>query len=268
MKILLVLTIGMQILFRAVYGLRPLSRPLRARFHYDRSASLTEGPMIPVGSMGSGGVTPLLISVEGNIGAGKSTLLDALRELNKDWIFIDEPVKQWSSLKNELDESMLEVFYKDRRRWSYTFQNCALLTRYQCIEEAIRQHSSGTGHRVFVTERCLDTDYYVFTKMLREDGSLDKLEFDLYERWFKQLKRTSTPLSGIVHVDTSPDVSAQRIVKRGREGEQAIELGYLRSLDKYQRAWIDAGAVPSIRADVNDADRVREFVEKLIPVMR
>lgn len=203
----------------------------------------------------------LLVSIEGNIGAGKSTLLDALRETNRDWVFIDEPVKEWSQLKNEAGESMLEVFYKDRRRWSYTFQNCALLTRYQSIEDAVKRNS---GPRVFITERCLDTDYHVFTKMLREDGSIDKLEYDLYERWFRQLKKTSTPLAGIVHVDTSPEVSAERIVSRGREGEEGIELGYLRALDKYQRAWIDAGEVPSIRADVRDAKRVQDFIQALL----
>ena len=80
---------------------------------------------------------PLLISIEGNIGAGKSTLLDALRESNPDWVFIDEPVGVWSAFRNEGGENMLEVFYRDRKRWSYTFQNCALLTRFQNIETEI-----------------------------------------------------------------------------------------------------------------------------------
>jgi deoxyadenosine/deoxycytidine kinase len=218
--------------------------------------------------LGPSGGRPVLVSIEGNIGAGKSTLLDALRagETSRDWIFIDEPVGEWSTLKNEKGESMLEVFYKDRRRWSYTFQNCALLTRFQNIEAAIRTHSSVTGsgqRKVFVTERCLDTDYHVFTKMLRAEGSIDKLEYDLYERWFSQLKKTSTPLSAIVHVDTTPETCAQRIIKRGREGEGGIPLEYLRSLDKYQRDWVEAGTTPYIRADVTQCNKVVEFVAKI-----
>lgn len=205
---------------------------------------------------------PLLISIEGNIGAGKSTLLDALRKTNQDWVFIDEPVGEWSKLKNECGESMLEVFYKDRRRWSYTFQNCALLTRFQNIEAAVSKH--GGSSMVFVTERCLDTDFHVFTKMLRADGSIDQLEYDLYVRWFNELKRTATPLSAIVHVDTAPEVCAERIVKRGRYGEEAIPLDYLRSLDTYQRAWVDAGDVPCIRASVVDSSAVERFVNKLV----
>jgi len=171
-------------------------------------------------------------------------------------------VGEWSTLKNEAGESMLEVFYKDRRRWSYTFQNCALLTRFQNIEKAVSQHSG--DRRVFITERCLDTDYHVFTKMLRADGSIDKLEFDLYVRWFTELKRTATPLSAIVHVDTSPEICAERIVKRGRDGEEAIPLDYLRALDTYQHAWVDAGEIPCIRASVAEASRVEDFVNQLL----
>ena len=227
----------------------------RCRLLLRRHASSSESP-------GRAGGAPLLVSIEGNIGAGKSTLLDQLRKTNADWVFIDEPVGEWSKLKNEQDESMLEVFYKDRRRWSYTFQNCALLTRFQNIEKAVKQHSR--ERRVFITERCLDTDYHVFTKMLRADGSIDQLEFDLYVRWFTELKQTATPLSAIVHVDTSPEICAERIVKRGRDGEEAIPLDYLRALDNYQRAWVDAGDVPCVRASVEESKRVQDFVEKLL----
>lgn len=222
-------------------------------------AAFSSKNLLPVGAH-----KPLLISIEGNIGAGKSTLLDALRLTNKDWVFIDEPVGEWSTLKNEANESILEVFYRDRRRWSYTFQNCALLTRFQNIEAAINAYSNANQRKVFITERCLDTDYHVFTKMLRAEGSIDKLEFDLYERWFTQLKQTSTPLSGIVHVDTIPEVCAQRIVTRGREGEEGIPIDYLRTLESYQRTWVESGEVPFIKADVSGAHLVTEFICDLL----
>lgn len=239
---------------------------------------------------------PLLISIEGNIGAGKSTLLDALRESNPDWVFIDEPVGVWSAFRNEGGENMLEVFYRDRKRWSYTFQNCALLTRFQNIETAIGAHNEkliqqetesatsalefgGRNNRnpdigsflgndkklkrqIFITERCLDTDYQVFTKMLRAEGSIDKLEYDLYERWFTQLKISATPLSAIIHVDTTPEICAQRIVKRGRDGEEAIPLEYLQALDTFQRIWVNSGDVPCIHTSADGVAGVIDFVER------
>ena len=43
----------------------------------------------------------LIISIDGNIGSGKSTVLKHLRERlsgNKNFVFVDEPVKEWSKI--------------------------------------------------------------------------------------------------------------------------------------------------------------------------
>lgn len=212
---------------------------------------------------------PFLVSIEGNIGAGKSTLLAELRRLHPDWHFIDEPLDTWTSLRNEKNQSLLEIFYEDKQRWSYSFQNCALLSRFQLIENAIRENSHQPPglkkRKVFVTERCLDTDDQVFAKMLKDDGLLDKLEHELYSKWLKLLKNEcqATPLSAIIYVDTDPDLCASRIQSRGRQGESGIPLEYLRSLDKYQRQWVDSTHVPVIRVGAfPDSKLVGDFVEK------
>jgi deoxyadenosine/deoxycytidine kinase len=239
-------------------------------FNNDRVSLCSWGnPVVPDSPpcRGLGLENPLLVSIEGNIGAGKSTLLDALRKSNPEWVFIDEPVGVWSAFQNENKENMLEVFYKDRSRWSYTFQNCALLTRFQNIESAIAEYAQRQDcenkRPVFITERCLDTDYQVFTKMLRAEGSIDKLEYDLYECWFSHLKSSSTQLSAIVHVNTPPEICAKRILKRGREGEQEIPLEYLQALDKYQRDWVLSGDVPCLQTSTEEIGDVISFVSKL-----
>ena len=208
---------------------------------------------------------PVLVSIEGNIGAGKTTLLKDLRTRNPDWIYIDEPVDSWSSIRNEEGESMLEVFYKDRRRWSYTFQNCALLTRHQYIESAVTnaKMTGRVGKQIFLTERCLDTDYHVFTKMLKEEGSIDKLELDLYIRWLNQLKSTATPLSAIVHVNTVPSVCAERIRQRSRGGESAISMDYLCNLDAHQSKWVDSAELPVFRTNLAEVQPVERFIQSL-----
>lgn len=212
---------------------------------------------------------PILVSIEGNIGAGKTTLLENLRLRRPEWTFINEPVDSWSKIRNEKDQSILEVFYEDRKRWSYTFQNCALLTRYQEIEAAITAakvsvSNTDSGPKVFLTERCLDTDYHVFTKMLKADGSLNSIELQLYERLLKQLKTTATPLSAIVHVNTSPVVCMERVKSRGRAGEDAISLGYLKALDYYQSDWIAKSSVPYVTTDVSDISQVENFIQDLL----
>ena len=206
---------------------------------------------------------PILVSIEGNIGAGKSYLLKSLRAAHPDWCFIDEPVDFWQSLKNGKDESILELFYGDPKRWSYTFQNCALLSRYQNIEAAVRG-TANEGRKVFITERCLDTDYEVFAKMLHADGIMDPLEFELYQRWFRILQRSAVPLSAIVYVDTDPDMCFERVAERARSGEAGISLEYLNSLDRQQDAWVKSTAVPQLRIKSNEADKVEAFVAGLV----
>ena len=57
-------------------------------------------------------------SVEGNIGSGKSTLIQLLKERNTDRnvIFIPEPVNEWEKIKNENNENIIEVYYKDPKK--------------------------------------------------------------------------------------------------------------------------------------------------------
>jgi deoxycitidine kinase len=221
---------------------------------------------------------PVLISLEGSIGSGKSTLINALKERHADWHFIDEPVGTWQALKNEAGEDLLQVFYKDIKRYSYTFQNCALLSRAINIQKKIAawrveaaKNSEVAACNVFVTERCLETDYHVFAQMLKDDGMLDAMEWDLYKMWYDYIKDTSTPLTGIVYVSTPPDICAERIKERGRVGEDKISPDYLANLDKYQRTWLAEEKIPILMYDNysdasarNRVEDVESLVEELV----
>jgi len=205
---------------------------------------------------------PLLISIEGNIGAGKSTLLRALRDAHPDWTFIDEPIDTWTALKNNTG-NLLECFYGNQARWAYTFQNCSILSRFQLIEKAILENKDKySGKHIYVTERSLGTDYHVFAKMLKEDGKLDELEFELYERWLAELEKTCTPLSGIVLVDTAPQTCVNRIKNRNREGEEGIPLSYLELLNTFQNRWLDNIDIPCKKTSTQEG--IEEFVADIL----
>lgn len=219
---------------------------------------------------------PILISIDGNIGSGKSTLMEQLRATFPQWHFIDEPLDTWTSLKNEDGETLLSVFYKDISRWAYTFQNCAVLSRAQNITRAIDRwreecvHNEAARHNnIFVTERCLETDFNVFAQMLREDGKLTTIEWDLYKQWYRMLEG-SCSVSGIVYVGTPTDVCGERIKRRNRDGEQTIAPEYLENLDRYHRRWIDRSChkvlhynnVESL-GQMNSPEDVEAFVKKL-----
>jgi deoxyadenosine/deoxycytidine kinase len=205
---------------------------------------------------------PILVSIEGNIGAGKTTLLQKLRSNHPEWHSIDEPVDTWSKIKNEQGQSLFELYYHDRKRWSYTFQSCALLTRYENIEKKVQSilHQRYHGIQIFLTERYLDTDYQVFTKKLFDEGSITKIEIELYERLLRHLRATATPLSAIIHLKTPPLLCKDRIAIRGRSGEEAITLDYLESLNKYQSKWIESSHIPTLSTESTNYHEVEKFI--------
>ena len=62
---------------------------------------------------------PLIVSIEGNIGSGKSTFIKKLREKfgkNKDFYFVDEPVKEWTKVMTKDGKNLIENCYSDMKR--------------------------------------------------------------------------------------------------------------------------------------------------------
>ena len=181
--------------------------------------------------------------------------MNELKKKHPHWNYIDEPLDTWTSLKNDDGTNLLECFYADQRRWSYTFQNCAVLSRFRNIEQAIddKINSNELKSNIFITERCLDTDYHVFAKMLNDDKMIDSMEFSLYKRWFSLLKETATPLSAVVYIDTPPVVCDERIKGRSRSGEAGIPLPYLEKLTSFQNNWIDTLCDDTNNTDLSNA---------------
>ena len=213
---------------------------------------------------------PIIISLDGNIGAGKSTLLAEIRKHIHDIHLVDEPVGQWTSLKNNEGENLLELFYKDKRRWAYTFQNCAILTRLKNIKDAVEGLDPTLKHpQVIMTERSVLTDKHVFAEMLRDTGLIDMLEWDLYDNWFNIFSR-QYPVNGIIYLSTSSATSKDRIQIRNRHGEENIDLEYLESLDRQHKKWIENTNIPVLTLSTEPGEsvemnlqKIREFIEVL-----
>jgi deoxyadenosine/deoxycytidine kinase len=215
--------------------------------------------------------TPVLISIEGNIGSGKSTLMRELRKRNPSWHFIDEPVESWMGMRDDSGKSLLELFYEDKQRWAYTFQNTALITRILNAKAAIRDWEAAgrPGKPIFITERCIHTDANVFARMLRADGDINNLEWTLYKKWFDGFASQVPDPLGYIHVDTPVTVCSERINGRAREGEGGIPVKYLDELDSAHFSWLrrDGFDTPVMRVDNVTAaptpvEEVERFVER------
>lgn len=206
---------------------------------------------------------PIIISLDGNIGAGKSTLLNAIRERIPEINYVDEPVGQWTALKNAEGRNLLELFYEDKKRWAYTFQNCAILTRLKNIQDAIEKLDSGSKDpQIVLTERSVLTDRYVFAEMLRDSGDIDPLEWDLYEMWFNTFAK-KLPVKAIIYLSTSANTSSKRIKIRNRHGEENISIEYLNALDEQHKKWISNTTVPCLELSTEENISLDENIQKI-----
>ena len=228
---------------------------------------------------------PILVSIEGNIGSGKSTLLKRLRELEPSWTFVDEPVDSWLTIRNENGESLLEVFYKDIKRWAYTFQNAAVLSRGQMVQKAVEEWK-GTYTRmmkelaehyhnkvvsqpkplvpshIILMERCVETDRNVFAKMLKADGKMDGIEWILYEKWYDFITGMVPKINAFIWVDTEAKTCYERIKMRAREGEDDIPLEYLQNLEKVHKEWLEENQNAKVYRS-QDVEDIRAYINSL-----
>jgi deoxyadenosine/deoxycytidine kinase len=210
-------------------------------------------------------MNPIIISLDGNIGAGKSTFLAEIRKRIHDIHVVDEPVGQWTALKNAEGKNLLELFYEDKKRWAYTFQNCAILTRLKNIQDAVENlDKTVKGPQVIITERSVLTDKHVFAEMLRDAGDIDPLEWELYESWFNIFGK-KYPVNGIIYISTSSGTSKDRIKSRNRQGEENIGLDYLDALDNQHKKWVSNTNIPvltlSTEVGVPVEKNIKEVVE-------
>jgi deoxyadenosine/deoxycytidine kinase len=198
---------------------------------------------------------PILISLDGNIGAGKSTLLNKLRELPNVKV-IDEPVGVWEKYVND-GKNLLELFYEDKSRWAYTFQNAAIITRLQNIQNTMKENP---GYDIFITERSILTDKYVFADMLHNSGSMNDLEWSLYNTWFDTYGK-DVIVTGVVWLDVDPDTCIERIRTRNRKGEEEIPIEYLHALEKQHQSWLLNTDLPVLRITSNERiDQMMQWI--------
>jgi len=179
---------------------------------------------------------PTLITIEGNIGSGKSTLLSTIRETAEfsDIILLKEPVDEWQNIKDEHGVSILELFYADPKTHSFPFQMMAYISRLVILKEAVQKNP----HGIIIMERCLHTDKHVFAKMLHDTGQMTDVNYAIYLKWFDTFSK-DFPINKIIYVKTTPEMCADRVKCRARDGETAISLAYLKDCHDYHEDLMD-----------------------------
>jgi deoxyadenosine/deoxycytidine kinase len=200
-----------------------------------------------------------IISIEGNIGSGKSTLLANLKKHfnnNHRVIFLREPVDEWSKIKDENGITILEKFYADQDKYSFSFQMMAYISRLKLLKDAINECRAETFKILqdrdytkprnydekiiyyIITERSLYTDKMVFAKMLYDSGKIESINYQIYLNWFNTFA-DEFKVNKIIYVNANPDICYERVGKRHRDGEDKIPLEYLKNCHKYHNNMLD-----------------------------
>ena len=177
-----------------------------------------------------------IIVVQGNIGSGKSTFVDKLKTrygARKDICFLQEPVNEWLTIKDKQGVNILENYYKDQPKYAFMFQMMAYISRLAMLKRAIESKQ----YEYIITERCLNTDRNVFCKMLYDDGLIEDIGYQIYNKWFDEFNNFNMVDYIHIYLKTDPIVSKTRVDKRARV-EESIPIEYLTKCHEYHDKWL------------------------------
>jgi deoxyadenosine/deoxycytidine kinase len=107
----------------------------------------------------------------------------------------------------------------------------AYISRIAMMREALKKN-----YRVIIIERSVYTDSAVFAKMLFDDKKIEEIEYKIYLKWVNEFIADFPPVR-FIYVRAEPEVSCQRVLKRGRQGE-TIPFEYLQNCHKYHDEWL------------------------------
>ena len=173
----------------------------------------------------------LMILLEGNIGAGKTTVGKALAA-SDEFDFVEEPTAAW---REGFATNMLELFYSDAKRWAFTFQICAFITRAKTWKEVLAY----TDHSRVVLERSIFCDRYIFAENCFRTELMSPPEYQLYcGLWEFLVSNYCVEPDLILYLRTPAEVCLNRIKVRDREEEGGIPLEYLLQLEYLHDEWL------------------------------
>lgn len=199
------------------------------------------------------------IGVEGNIGSGKSETCNMLARVRQAH---DGPtLVLFEPLKGRF-RGLLGRYYRDPKRWGFTFQMHALQARFR--QHTLAAELAANGIDV-VQDRTIYADG-CFGMTVREDNNMDEEEWGIYSDTFGCMKRNLRYPDIIVYLRTEPQVCLDRMRRRARSEEAGVPLDYLRRIhDKHEMLadamscytrvlrvdWNEYGDIESLNSEIN-----------------
>ncbi len=197
---------------------------------------------------------PAYIAVEGPIGVGKTTLAKRLAA----------SFNYQTLLENAEENPFLERFYRNRKEAALATQLFFLFQRSQKIQD-LRQADIFEPVRV--------ADFLIEKDPLFARINLDRDEFQLYQKVYRQLTIDAPRPDLVIYLQASPDVLLGRIENRGISAERTIDRDYLERLNEvYSEFFLYYDDAPLLIVNAseldlanNDADYIH-LVEYLLEI--
>mgnify|MGYP000010817357 FL=1 len=183
-----------------------------------------------------GRTPPAFIAVEGSIGVGKTTLAKKLAASFNYAVLLEEAE----------ENPFLEKFYQHRKQAALATQLFFLFQRTQKIQD-IRQADIFEPARV--------TDFLIEKDPLFARINLDRDEYQLYDKVYKQLTIDAPKPDLVVYLQASTDVLLSRIENRGLAIERNIDRGYLERLNEvYSEFFLYYDDAPLLIVNASEID--------------
>jgi deoxyadenosine/deoxycytidine kinase len=183
-----------------------------------------------------GRTPPAFIAVEGSIGVGKTTLAKKLAASFNYAVLLEEAE----------ENPFLEKFYQRRKQAALATQLLFLFQRAQKIQD-IRQADIFEPARV--------TDFLIEKDPLFARINLDRDEYQLYDKVYKQLTIDAPKPDLVVYLQASTDVLLSRIENRGLAIERNIDRGYLERLNEvYSEFFLYYDDAPLLIVNASEID--------------
>jgi deoxyadenosine/deoxycytidine kinase len=179
---------------------------------------------------------PAYIAVEGPIGVGKTTLAKRLAA----------SFNYQTLLENAEENPFLERFYRNRKQAALATQLFFLFQRSQKIQD-LRQTDIFEPVRV--------ADFLIEKDPLFARINLDRDEFQLYQKVYRQLTIDAPRPDLVIYLQASPDVLLGRIETRGISAERAIDRDYLERLNEvYSEFFLYYDDAPLLIVNASELD--------------
>ena len=183
-----------------------------------------------------GRTPPAFIAVEGSIGVGKTTLAKKLAASFNYAVLLEEAE----------ENPFLEKFYQRRKQAALATQLFFLFQRAQKIQD-IRQADIFEPARV--------TDFLIEKDPLFARINLDRDEYQLYDKVYKQLTIDAPKPDLVVYLQASTDVLLSRIENRGLAIERNIDRRYLERLNEvYSEFFLYYDDAPLLIVNASEID--------------